>query len=178
MMKSIAITSFPMMLIAVLVALLSARGTEIVSLFFLSIIFAGFAIIISGFIWQRTKVHRNTQSHSALYSSIAISAWLAILLSVPITHWPLRLNFAFSQNSLDQLAQDLKSGKKVSFPVNVGLFTINQALSYPNGIVCLWTNPNPAGNTSLVQCSKDTALQFNLGSITHLNDRWHFISED
>ena len=47
-----------------------------------------------------------------------------------------------------------------------------------NGIVCLWTDPQPGGNAGLVQCDSDRAESFNLFEQMRLDDRWQFIRED
>lgn len=104
------------------------------------------------------------------------AASLVVLISVPLTHWPLRLAYHISRPKFETIAQVLRSGKTFPKPMQVGPFTIEKA-EIDNGKVCLWTDLDPAGRTGFAKCSpKD--VPFNLWSITELDENWQYISED
>ena len=105
-------------------------------------------------------------------------ACLSLILSVGVTCWPLRVSFALSRNAFEAVALRVRSGERVSTPSRIGLFRIRQAELSNGGVVCLWTDLDPAGHTGFVQCDQDKAVKFNLWSIIPLEDRWQFISED
>src|SRR5437899_2007901 len=52
---------------------------------------------------------------------------LALIISVGIFNWPLRISYAFSKDSLDLRARQLRAGKLLAMPQRVGLFTIRKA---------------------------------------------------
>ncbi len=102
---------------------------------------------------------------------------LAIIFCVLVTHWPLRIAHLLSRSSFDRLALELRAGRQMAAPQWVGFFFIKKAEVDRNGIVCLWTNPHPGGNTGFVRCGPKR-VPFNLWSMVKLDDTWQFISED
>jgi hypothetical protein len=102
---------------------------------------------------------------------------LTVIISVAATNWPLRTTYAFSRNAFDTIAERLRAGEPITSPIRAGLFSIEQAELSRDGVVCLWTELQPGGNTGFVQCRRDH-VPFNLWSIVRLDDRWQFISED
>jgi hypothetical protein len=110
--------------------------------------------------------------------ALAASAFsLAVILSVAVTDWPLRVAYAWSRNSFDAVARRVRNGEVVATPWRAGLFTIRRAELSHHGIVCLWTKADPGGSTGFVECRRDH-VPFNLWSMVALDDRWQFISED
>lgn len=114
------------------------------------------------------------QSRSGFLAGITT---LAILLSVATLHWPLRAAYFLSRPSFDQVATQVRAGNPPKQAQWIGLFHIRKAEIYHNGIVCLWTDDDPAGPTGFVQYSSEQ-LPFNLWSHIPLDHSWQFISED
>lgn len=102
---------------------------------------------------------------------------IAVLLSIVTMNWPLRYAYQLSRAEFDAVARRVADGEEVQTPRWIGLFRIETAEVYRNGVVCLWTNDAPAGPTGFVQYAADD-LPFNLASHYRLDDRWQFISED
>ncbi len=105
------------------------------------------------------------------------AACLALVVSVPYAHWPLRIAYLLSRASLDRLAREACAGRPVAGPAQAGLFRVQQVEVSRHGVVCLWVDTNPAGRTGFVQCDP-AHVPFNLWSMISLDDRWQFISED
>ncbi len=105
------------------------------------------------------------------------TAALAMLLSVATSNWPLQAAYTLSRPSFDRVAAQVRAGDPPSTPCLIGLFRIRKAEVSHNGIVCLWTDDDPAGPTGFVQTGPDD-LPFNLWSHTPLDNSWQFISED
>ena len=85
--------------------------------------------------------------------------------------------FAFSRRSFDQVASQLVAGTAPQTPGRIGLFFIEKAEVNRQGIVCLWTDNDPAGPNGFVQNSNPD-VTFNLWSKLRLDETWHFIAED
>lgn len=113
----------------------------------------------------------------------AIAA-LLIVFSVTVFNWPLRIGYAFSRPAFNEIAARVTAGETITTPRRVGWFHI-EAITLPehlfyyaeDGIVCLWTEVHPHGNTGFVQTSPDN-LPFNLWSHFKLDNTWQFIAED
>jgi hypothetical protein len=153
--------------------LVSATGGEPVGVVLLAIVFSAAAIIVGLLL---IGYRRHTQRR-VLPALVAPTLSLAVIISVAITHWPLRVAYAWSRDSFDAVAQRVRSGEHVTTPLRAGLFTIRRAELSHHGIVCLWTHPHPSGSTGFVQCRGDN-VPFNLWSMVRLDNRWQFISED
>src|SRR5437870_4867916 len=152
---------------------LSATGCEQVTMILIAILLCFVTFIIGSVLvgWRR---------YTCRPVSIILLGpllCLAAIISVAVTHWPLRVTYSLHRRAFDSLAQRVRAGEDVTSPRRVGVFTIRRAELYYNGIVCLWTDPQPAGNTGFVQCGRDH-VPFSLWSIVRLDDGWQFISED
>jgi cytochrome c oxidase subunit IV len=160
-------------LLAAGVVLVSATGGERVSVVLLAVVLAAAAIVIGCmFVGYKRYTHR-----PVIPAIIAPVMCLLIICSVAMTHWPLRVAYALSRGSFDALARRVRAGEVVATPVHVGFFIIRRAELSRSDIVCLWTDPDPAGSTGFVQCRPDY-VPFNLWSQIRLDDHWQFISED
>ncbi|MEO1591700.1 MAG: hypothetical protein AAFU71_10460 [Cyanobacteria bacterium J06632_22] len=109
---------------------------------------------------------------------------IALILSIMVFHWPLRLAYAFSRPAFNQIAAQVTAGETIATPQRVGWFWIEEIalpehlFSYAeDGIVCLWTGVHPFGNTGFVQTTSDN-LPFNLWTHLKLDNTWQFIAED
>jgi len=114
------------------------------------------------------------RSYRLLFAEITS---IAILLSVMTFNWPLHAAYVLSRPSFDRVAAEVRAGHPLEIPRRVGLFSIQKAEVYHNGVVCLWTDDDPAGPTGFVQHGAHD-LPFNLWSHTRLDDSWQFIAED
>lgn len=102
---------------------------------------------------------------------------IAVLLSVITTNWPLQYAYRISYAESEAVARRVAAGQQVATPCWIGVFRIETAEVYHNGVVCLWTNDAAAGPTGFVQYAADD-LPFNLANHFRLDDQWQFISED
>ena len=151
----------------------SATGGEQVSVVLLAMVLSAPAIIVGSLL---IGYRRHTQRR-VLPALIASVLSLLIIISVAVTHWPLRVTYALSRGSFDALAKRIRAGELIATPLRVGLFRVQRAELSHHGIVCLWTQPHPDGSTGFVQCRRDY-VPFNLWSLVKLDDHWQFISED
>jgi len=149
----------------------------------LTVAVAAFAFLVIAmladlFLWKWIGLHRCKSLRSRQASIFAGFVCVIILVSVSLTHWPLRFAYRLSRPSFDQIARSLQGGRKFEKPLRAGFFFIEKAEIYDlNGKVCLWTNIDPAGRTGFTQCPPDD-VQFNLWSMIELDDDWQFVSED
>jgi hypothetical protein len=160
-------------LLALAAVLISATGGEPVSVVLLAIVLSMAAIIVGSLL---IGYRRHTQRR-VLPALITPVLSLTIVISVAATHWPLRVSYTLSRSAFDALAARVLSGEHITTPVRTGVFSIQRAELSHQGIVCLWTHPDPAGSTGFVKCRRDY-VPFNLWSIVRLDNRWQFISED
>jgi hypothetical protein len=151
----------------------SATGGEQIGVVLLAIVLSAAAIIVSFLLVG----YRRYTKQPVLPVFIAPVACLSIIISVAVTYWPIRATYALSRDAFDSLAERVRAGEQITMPVRAGFFTVRTAELSHQGIVCLWTVPDPAGNTGFVQCRRDY-VPFNLWSLIRLDDRWQFISED
>jgi len=143
--------------------------TTTMLLVFPSIFFA-FMGFSTALLTQSSVRHRIVYARTPLVLAI-------LLLLTSYTQWPMHVAFCLNRSSLDALSQRVLSGEKIATPVQAGTFRIASAELSPQGIVCLWTTPNPGGNTGFVQ-TPPGHVPFNLWSMTSLDAQWQFITED
>jgi len=101
-------------------------------------------------------------------------------ISIIYTSWPLRLSFAYSRSSLEQLAAQVRAGQPPTVPVRAGPFIIRKTELRGNA-VCLWTHPTSGSPKCFANCTPDEAIdRFNFGLFgsTSLADQWQWIVED
>jgi hypothetical protein len=160
-------------LLAAVSVYLSATGCEKISMVLWAVLFSGIDAV-AGIV----LITRRLRAHRSISTSVgAALTCIAVIISVAIWHWPLRASYSWSQNAFDSFAERVRAGQDLRMPQRVGFFKIEKALVSRDGIVCLWTMPNPAGSTGFVQCRRDH-IPFNLWSVVKLDDQWQFISED
>lgn len=175
------VTEVAGIVLAAIVVGLSARGSDLllVSAFaFASAALIG--ILAFGDALTARFLRRSGLGANARPVRFRLLMSILLLVSVGVTHWPLRAAFAISRGSFDQTAQRIGAGDSLPTPVHVGLFTIRKAelggdLHAP--IACLWTDLASAGKTGFVRCG-DADPPFNLWSSLPLSDGWQFIVED
>ncbi len=102
---------------------------------------------------------------------------LAVAASVIVTAWPLRLSYLLSRPTLERLAMTVQAGEPPDGPVRVGLFVIKRTEVSRQGLVCLWTELDPKGNTGFVRCGAN-GLPANLWSSIQLDEQWNLVAED
>lgn len=102
---------------------------------------------------------------------------LAVVVSIALTNWPLRVAHRLSESSLNAIADRIRDGGHLDAPERAGAFLIAKAEVSPEGMVRLWTRVADGGNTGFVRTSADH-LPINLWSRISLGDHWQFIAED
>jgi hypothetical protein len=101
---------------------------------------------------------------------------IGVLLAIAWTQFPFRLTFKISETALNQIASQIRTGKRPTLPSRAGLFTIRKAGQKDDGSIYLWTDPRPSGPEGFV--FNYTGRNYNLWSELKLSDDWFFISED
>jgi len=129
----------------------SATGVEQIGVVLLTIVFSAATVIVGSLL---VGYRRYTQRR-VLPALVAPILCLFVIISVAVTHWPLRVAYTWSRESFDAVAQRVRSGEHITTPLRAGLFTIQRVELSHMSIVCLWTQPNPSGNTGFVQCRRD-----------------------
>ena len=122
------------------------------------------------------------RSQKRFRQPVALS--LALVTSITIFNWPLKVAYTFSRPAFDQLGQRVIAGEMIKTPRRIGWFRVERVEApgpAPNGIdehgLRLWTGIHANGNTGFVKASPDE-LRFNLWSHLKLDETWQFISED
>lgn len=131
-------------------------------------VIAAMAIVISG------ALLLNTRRIGFVPSPLLA---LAVVISIALTNWPLRVAHRFSESSLNAIADRVQNGGHLDAPERAGAFVIAKAEISSEGIVRLWTRVADRGNTGFVRTSADH-LPINLWSRISLGDHWQFIAED
>lgn len=124
------------------------------------------------------STHRTAKRRTVSRQALALAMFLLIVGSIVETQWPLRLAFAISRPSLDQLAEQIREHGRIREQRRAGLFVVRTSQVTADGVVCLWTEPDPWGNTGFVKCAPERAQRFNLWSTLQLSDDWQLVSED
>lgn len=160
---------------------LSVRGAEskVVSLFaFVSALL----VVVVAFGDDLTTRFRRRAGLDAETRPVRVRgiASIAVLVSVGLTHWPLRVAYAISRGAFDDAARRIRAGESLQTPTRLGLFTIREAELGGNWnaqVACFWTDLDSSGKTGFVQCG-DGEPPFNLWSHLPLGDGWQLIAED
>lgn len=172
-------SALPFALAALFLIWVSFIGAERFSLMFWALVLPFIAAIVYYFVlWERIGWHKCRSVRARKMNGFIGFVCLAVFVSVPVTHWPLRLAYKLSRPSFDAVAQSLQSGAKFPQPIRVGLFSIEKAEIYErNGKICLWTDLEPSGNMGFTKCPPHD-VPFNLWSMIKLDDSWQYVSED
>ena len=160
-------------LLALASILSSATGGERIDVLVLAFLLASAATIVGGLLIG----YRRYTGRRVMPALVAPLACLALIVSVAVSNWPLRITVAAARDRFESLAQQLRAGEAVETPLRAGIFTIRGAELSEHGIVCLWTSPDPSGSKGFVQCGRDF-VPFNLWSHTPLDGGWQLIAED
>jgi hypothetical protein len=104
-------------------------------------------------------------------------------LSMPLTHWPLRLAFLASRPAMDRLADRVAAGQPVAGPEWAGLFrVVGSAVDPASGNVGLITDLNPSGHSGFARSGAPGGPPIgpfcNLWFDLRLDDRWWYECED
>ena len=151
---------------------IGAIGHETLAISLLGIL----AIIVLGPIYFLWLYKSHSRRLAALGGCILLATALATA-SIEFTSLPLRLGYFFSKRQMDLMASRILAGEQVPCPCWAGIIRVKKAELSRQHIACLWTRPNPAGNTGFVQTSPGY-IPFNLWSHTKIDEKWQFISED
>jgi hypothetical protein len=117
---------------------------------------------------------------------LALSASLALVASVALFQWPLRVAYALSRPEMERVAAQLRAGRRFTKPVRVGAFLIERAeireyegdccCRPSESCVCLWMHTGPAGDTGLVRCWVK-AGPLDKAWLTPLDEQWQFVAK-
>jgi hypothetical protein len=79
---------------------------------------------------------------------------VSIAVSIPLSHWPLRLSFQVCRGGFDRLADRVAAGESVGFPARVGLFVVvGSAIDPATGNVGLVTDSRGGGESGFARAS-------------------------
>jgi hypothetical protein len=85
---------------------------------------------------------------------------VALPVSIPSTHWPLRLSFQVCRGGFDRLADRVAAGESVGFPARVGLFeVVESALDPATGNVGLVTESRPGGRSGFARAPRPGPME-------------------
>lgn len=77
------------------------------------------------------------------------------------------------------MADRVVNGQQITLPARIGLLRIKKAEMNSGGVVCLWTDIDPAGCAGFVKTTlAEAESQFNLWTMIEMDDNWQFIEED
>ena len=134
------------------------------------------AILVVGpiyFLW----LYKNRSRRLAALGGCMLLATALATAGIEFTSFPLRTGYYFSKRQMDRIASLLQAGEQVPCPCWAGIIRVKKAELSQQQIPCLWTHPNPSGNTGFIKTSP-AYIPFNLWSHTKIDEEWQFISED
>lgn len=123
---------------------------------------------------------------------VAIGCYAA-LVGIVVVNWPIYLSHRLVRSRLEEIAQQAREGVIPESPLRVGLFTIEAIEVRERGrftsqvpvsesgatdlknIVCLWLSRRH--ETLIAQCAVSRPM-FNVFTMSALDDRWVFVTED
>lgn len=173
-MRKLTFRAYPLILAVTAMALASALAVEYTTIIFGSVLASPF-ILVSCLVWPSGLHFRHWLFHNAVVVPFALAA----AISIPATHWPLRLHYIYAKPEMESLAAKVETCNSIDLPVRVGLLRIQDTELRSDGTVCLWVDPSPGGPAGFVKTSPEGAEKgFNLWSMVNLDRRWQFIKED
>jgi hypothetical protein len=108
--------------LAALVVWLSATGCEQSSMVLWCVVFS-MPVFLLGSVFVGWRRHTQRSVFTAWSHSLAC---LALIASVAIWQWPLRVSYGSSRSGFDLLAQRVRAGEQLQMPQRVGLFTVRK----------------------------------------------------
>lgn len=126
----------------------------------------GGGIVLLSLFWFRSILHL-----------LLATTTIGVLLSVAISQWPIQVAFRWNQTALERTSQAIRRGESLKTPCWIGTFRIEK-VGMQQGVVCLWTNASPAGETGLIHTETAAETIFNTRSHLRLSPTWQFISID
>jgi hypothetical protein len=163
----------PLILLAILTVFLSASGEESISVW----LFAGVSFLAGiAYVPFTIGVARvfETDGRRCLFD---LTVLLGLIVSVPVTNWPLRATFWLSRSAIEQLADAVERGEDVTFPHRAGLFQV-QVGGRRSEQTFLWLDPHLGGPRGFVKAPANEPPWFNLWSSISLGENWYLIQED
>lgn len=116
-----------------------------------------------------------------------------LLVGIVTSNWPMQLSHRLARTQLETIARQAREGVRFKTPLRVGLFTIETVEVRERGrlasrlpavepgatdlqsIVCLWLSHRH--ETLIAQCAVSRPM-FNVQTMSALDDRWVFVTED
>jgi hypothetical protein len=160
----------------------------------LTLMVVGFWLVVvalSGLVWLALArppwfLSATERRNFRLRRAGAVALWAGVLLSVPLTRWPVRLSFAISQPALDAVADQVERGETLRYPVRAGLFVIRKAEMNDLGSAgllpaqpCLWVEDYGAslGRAALARGPREDG-HYSQFSVSRLSGNWSQVDED
>jgi len=131
--------------IAAVIIALSSIGAGSSAFLFLVFLMC-FAVIPASLIWIY-NIGKTRYSHACRICCMIL--YSSIVVSVPMTNWPLRVSFVINQAALEQLADQTRNGSVQIEPCRIGPFKIWRTSLEGTDISTLWLDKN--GDTKLVR---------------------------
>ena len=97
--------------------------------------------------------------------------------SIVYKNWPCALVFTHYEQTFENLALQIRAGKTIKVPLNIGPYSFEGTSLHQNSIPCFWFSLDPSGNVGIVQTKSDN-IPFNLWSSDSIIENWQFIIED
>lgn len=118
-MKRFKFQPYLLVIWALVITISSAMAIEITEVLFISIIGAPIILCLC-FFWPTKCSIR----HKLLSNAVVIPFAFALVSSVVITKWPLKLIYVLARPTMNSIAKKIENGQHAEVPVQVGLFRI------------------------------------------------------
>ncbi len=116
----------------------------------------------------------------SLANLLILQLLIACFLSVPLSHWPLRIRFWLSAPSLNGFVHSIEANSSDNSPRWIGLFHVDRVdRERYEACILLVTNDNPVGPSGLLFGPKE--LSQNPGNEWHgisMTEEWRYTIED
>jgi hypothetical protein len=154
---------------------LSFQGTDIISLWLITICLFFPAALLSfllPFELKGVPLLKDRRTVKALTQGAFLLSVSALALN-----WPLRVAFLLSRPALEQLASEVQAGKTLHFPRKAGYFTIHSAgteQTYPDVFYMRTSN----GMILAPLTKKESQGKFNVDFLVPLGFGWVWVDDD
>jgi hypothetical protein len=143
-----------------------------------------FVVVMAAIYWLLVAPPFSTAAGGWVRATI-VGLSMAIILSVPLTLWPLRVTFLLSRPALDRLADRVERREKIAFPVRAGVLTIQQAsmdelggYGGPRSSPRLWLQDSPFDDSgSLVRGPYQNGRNADY-ILSGISDNWFHVCQD
>lgn len=161
-----------------LVVDLSARGNDEIVVLGVASVVAGPLALVAGLAWTFQNTAKDLAAARVWHRRrlVMTLVCIALIVSVAMTMWPLRVTFYLSQPALERLAARVEAGDALTFPQRAGLFQVWRAERGANTSF-LWLDPDRSYGVGFLHTTGKgrlpNALMGLCGSRT-LSEGWEF----